>query len=475
MELLHEKHDVLQEMLECGGAKGGNWAQAYQMYSTLINMVESDTKFTECQKRLAMAVALEHAEPQQLFDELTFVDPIARFQHYVEAHKRGELDPSFGYFTTWELRHVVNSDARDDQLQWARDHLKRYRPDQVGMKDMKWRYAISVKSDVGYRNAYWPSHPKTYQMLVSGGGKCGPRAWYGRYICKAHGIPTWGVKQPAHAALARWTPTPSGWVTALGGGWHKSNWGGQLGYAFLTDAHARSFQTTTDDPKEWFRKVTLMECMAEAHNEPRKEGEFAVFDPKFFWRSMINVSKRVWEEMANQEWEDSFKRGPAYGVIDDTFPSCIQEYCARRDNVQKDAVVSTLDDGTIRIPACAFSKAEKTRALQCFEGGGLIFMGDVASEVEYTIPEDVSKQDYELTFKICTVHAGHEKHFLCIQVNDQNVQELSYPYTVGEWGFSAPVIVDIGKGDVLKVTRKGEGRIFGLTVKEILLKPCFQL
>ena len=75
-------------------------------------------------------------------------------------------------------------------------------------------------------------------------------------------------------------------------------------------------------------------------------------------------------------------------------------------------------------------------------------MEDVTSEVEYKIQEDVSKQDYELTFKICTISAGHEEHFLCVHVNDQNVQELSYPYTVGEWGFTEPVIVDIGEGDV---------------------------
>jgi hypothetical protein len=151
------------------------------------------------------------------------------------------------------------------------------------------------------------------------------------------------------------------------------------------------------------------------------------------------------------------------------------EYCARTDDPKKDSVVSTLEDGTIRIPACCFSNVKNTAAIKCFEGEGLIHMTDGTSEVEYKIPEDVSKQDYELTFKICTIHVAHEEHFLCVHVNDQNVQELSYPYTVGEWGFTAPAMVDIGKGDVLKLTRKGEERMFGLTVKEILLKPCWKI
>jgi hypothetical protein len=180
LELLQEKHGVLEGMLTSGGAKNGKWAQAYQLYMVLINMVESDTQFTEFQECLAMAVALEHAEHVQLFDKDAFVDPIARFEHYVEANKRCELDPVFGHFSTWELCLIVNCDTRDDQLEWAHD-----RPDQVGMKDMMCFCSVPVKSNVGYCQANWPIRPKTYQiMLVSNGGKCGPHAWYGRYICK---------------------------------------------------------------------------------------------------------------------------------------------------------------------------------------------------------------------------------------------------------------------------------------------------
>lgn len=77
--------------------------------------------------------------------------------------------------------------------------------------------------------------------------------------CKAFGIPTWGIRQPSHAAMCRWTPPPDGdggdgdsdcgkgWVICLGGqsrtnrngGWHKSYWEGRNAIDFLIEAEAR--------------------------------------------------------------------------------------------------------------------------------------------------------------------------------------------------------------------------------------------
>ena len=67
----------------------------------------------------------------------------------------------------------MDSNATEGQLKWGREHLKRYRPDQATMPDMAWRYAVAVRTDVGYRQPNWTSQPKTYQQMVSGGGKCG--------------------------------------------------------------------------------------------------------------------------------------------------------------------------------------------------------------------------------------------------------------------------------------------------------------
>lgn len=198
--------DIMMEMITFGGAKNGNWGRAYQIYKELLALVDDteDSKYIDVQYRLAMAVAVELAEPIEIYGYVSMkekpkVDPIKRWKHYVGACKRGELDPAFPYFSTWEYRWVVNCEAADDQLQWGRDYLKRYRPDHVVMGDRKWRYAEAVRSDVGYRKPNWTADPRTFQQMVSGGGRCGPRAWYGRFMCKAFGTPSWGVKQPAHA------------------------------------------------------------------------------------------------------------------------------------------------------------------------------------------------------------------------------------------------------------------------------------
>jgi hypothetical protein len=178
-ELLDSSPEIMKKMLVNGGAAGGNYGRSYSIYKHLLTMIDPDDKlYGPCHERLAMAVALEHGKPIEGFDTPdVFVNPFSRFEHYVKAHKAGELDPAFSYFSTWEYRHVVNCDATEGQLQWARDHLKRYRPDQIFMPDVAWRYAEAVRTDVGYRKANWTSQPKTYQQLVSGGGKCGPRAW----------------------------------------------------------------------------------------------------------------------------------------------------------------------------------------------------------------------------------------------------------------------------------------------------------
>jgi len=52
------------------------------------------------------------------------------------------------------------------------------------------------------------------------GGVCGRRAFFGRFILRAFGVPTTRRPQIGHAALVHWTP--DGWVINLGANW---GWG----------------------------------------------------------------------------------------------------------------------------------------------------------------------------------------------------------------------------------------------------------
>jgi len=154
-------------------------------------------------QKLALAVALELCSPLKLFDSASkFVDPMQRYVHYEQAYLYGELDPAFEHFQVWEMRNIVNCDATDEELGWGRQCLMNYRPDIVNSDDPTWRYCAIVRTDVAYKNPDWYKNPHSYDQILAGGGKCGPRAWYGRFICKAFGIPTWGFKQPGHAAVS---------------------------------------------------------------------------------------------------------------------------------------------------------------------------------------------------------------------------------------------------------------------------------
>ncbi|KAL3903204.1 MAG: hypothetical protein SGILL_010534, partial [Bacillariaceae sp.] len=465
-ELFDSSPEIMKKMLLNGGANGGNYGKAFSVYKHLLTTIDpDDTAYGPCHERLAMAVALEHAKPIEVFDTPdVFVNPFERFEHYVKAHKAGELDPAFSYFSTWEYRHVVNCNATEGQLQWARDHLKRYRPDQITMPDVAWRYAVSVRTDVGYRQPHWTSSPKTYQQMVSGGGKCGPRAWYGRFMCKAFGIPTWGVRQPGHAAMTRWTPTESGWVTLLGAGWDVSFWEGRRGPMFRAEAHARAVLRGRED--EIFEKMTLLACMAKVHNEKIAKCEQSVFDGNFVWSSLLNAQRM---HLAQNATKQDFVRGPPNGDVVDRFPSQIQNYMAREDDPRQDKNIEIGPDGSITIPACATSSSNNCKRMLSFEGGAQLYMEKDKSSMQYRMPANIGEpQDYEIVLQLCNVHLAQEKCPLVISVNKSNPVEAKIPYTKGEWGYSYPVIVRLGKKDVIDVRRKGE-KLFGLTIKSILL------
>ena len=68
---------------------------------------------------------------------------------------------------------------------------------------------------------------------------CGRRAFFGRFIMQAFGIPTAARKEPGHATLANWHP--DGWATRLGGETKPGDeWrpGGRGFYAAMNDARS---------------------------------------------------------------------------------------------------------------------------------------------------------------------------------------------------------------------------------------------
>jgi hypothetical protein len=150
-EFLSNK-DWMKLMILHGGASKGNYGKAILIHSKLLTQIKDNS--TEVRRKLALAVALELATDITIFHRKgVFVDPFDRFWHYVNAYENNELDDKFEKFTVWELRKVVDCDATNEDLQWGRDYLKAYRPDEMLSTNDRWKYVLAVKSDVSKKKS----------------------------------------------------------------------------------------------------------------------------------------------------------------------------------------------------------------------------------------------------------------------------------------------------------------------------------
>ena len=184
--------------------------------------------------KLAIGTSRAQAKRNNSFDGQP-IDPVKRYLHFKEAHKKGELTPMFDTLSAWELEKVLGSWASDEDLGWGREMLRNMRPELV----LEERYVRQV-SEVETKAPDWGEKPHHFWDVLGGGGKCGPRAWFGRFINQAFGVPAWGVKQPGHAAVGFLGNV--GWKVQYGRGWDHSRWGGMSGNQFLAIARAREYR-----------------------------------------------------------------------------------------------------------------------------------------------------------------------------------------------------------------------------------------
>ena len=190
--------------------------------------------------RLAVALALVHATPIVQTNPRTghddddhYVDPVRRYLNYEDAFVSGHLDPNFPKLQIWELKYVVDGDEPDEISKWGRDTLKNYYPEHVygscnsnsnttntnTTDNNKFLYAGIVRTDIPYGSSRVSQDLDTnqkYQNILMNGGICGRRAFFGRFILRAFGIPTTARPSKGHAALCHASPEGDDWVINLG-------------------------------------------------------------------------------------------------------------------------------------------------------------------------------------------------------------------------------------------------------------------
>jgi formylglycine-generating enzyme required for sulfatase activity len=369
---------LMRQMLVADGAKRGKvgksdgpaqYGPAMKIY---MDIQRSSEKANDgILQRLAMAIALEHAvpisqrNPKADTDAPATVDPVGRYLQYEKAFLAGELDPAFAVLTTWDLRFVVHGNEPDWTLVWGREMCRNYHPEQTFADDYGWKYVNIVRTDVRYGSGdvkYDRPELQFFQNIIMNGGVCGRRAFFGRFMCRAFGIPTTARPSRGHAALAHWTP--KGWVVNLGGGWGA----GWTKTAYKKD---RDFLATTQaraNPDE-FLKVKRAQWAGDVMGEKRTYGE-AETSPAFWngvslktQRAVINASKAQELGALGEELGEANEKSVATAIKAATVS-------------EDDKKISYGDDGVIEIPAAGYAKASNdVRAVKSYAGGLQLFLG----------------------------------------------------------------------------------------------------
>jgi hypothetical protein len=333
-------------------------------------------------------------------------------------------------------------------------------------KDYQWKYVLIVRTDVHYNQPHWTSKPRTYQQMISGGGECGPRAWFGRFALQTFGIPTWGVRQPGHAALGHWTPD-QGWVMCLGAAWKYSTWEGREGTDFVLEAQTR------EQGQEEYMGVCRLEWVADALGEKPIDGKL---NPNSLWQSLALLRKRY---LASCTPSDNRIGSSSVGTCDHV--NCMDCLGVK----EGDASIVSQDDGTIIVPAVACTKPTKSSStaifMKCFLGGMQLHIRDEQS-LEYVLPLKESGR-YQLTIRLVTVHLKTQPLLLTVSStncgNDCDeeivtVAAIVVPYTVGKWVVTDSIEIELTSGTNF-FTFERETPNFGLTIKELILSPASSL
>jgi hypothetical protein len=245
---------LMRDMLVAGGAEGGMYGEAMEIYDNLYKKSDflgnaergaelwDDLSQKTILHRFALGTALQLAVPVPLrFAKGVSADPVARYLHYEAAYKAGDLDPGFEVMSAFECRQIVGSDAADADLGWLRTTMQNYRPEHIAINGSNpvTRYDQAVHTDVAYGQPIWPYYD--YTALPAAGGECGPRAFFGRFTREAWGVPTWGVTEPGHAAMS--TFGPQGWEILLGAQWDSAWWRDRGGQDWVLETRAREHRS----------------------------------------------------------------------------------------------------------------------------------------------------------------------------------------------------------------------------------------
>jgi hypothetical protein len=464
---------LMLDMLVAGGVITGHYGEAMAIWTELQKASSAlravvaaapapdgswDDRSTDTVlKRLAVAVSLAHAVPiatrwnTNMPNSSKFVDPVARYQHYEQSLQDGDLDPAFASLTAFELAHTVDGDMQDVDMTWVRATMANFRPDNIAMS-YHWRYIESVHTDVAYGDSScglptWAGVcDGHYSDIPVGGDVCGGRAFWGRFVSKSFGRPTWGATEHAHAAMSAWTPT--GWTVLLGAPWPDCWWGPRGGQDFVLESLAR-------ENRPAFQKVLRSGWAANARGDaPIDMMWSAVAENAANGKGGLWSALTLYMEKATVAASPAPNRTIPAAPANNKVTQLLAKFAAPASPTP---AVTTAADGTITIPAVSFSAKNRSAQVHVLvsadEGTQLISSGcassvgppcfdPASSAVVYTVPNAVEGQ-YYFTANFSTYHMNQD---LFVSVNGAKAVPVGMFYTLGWWNETQPVPVTLAKG-----------------------------
>lgn len=460
--------DLMIQMVIADGATGGKYGQAMKIY-TEIQKKSKKAKDGVLQ-RLALAIALEHAVPRPQRSAVgdtkapKFVDPVKRYLNYEKAYLADELDPGFKDLRVWDYRMVVDGEEPDETAAWGREMLRNYRPDHISNPDYRWRYVASVRSDIRYGsqfNKFDNPDQQFFQNILMNGGVCGRRAFFGRFILRSFGVPTTARPQPGHAALTHWTP--EGWVVCLGAGWGIGHTKGRYNKDrdFLANTQAR-------ENDKAFMQVKRAQWIGDVLGEKQIFGLFSG-NPDFWYGVSLYRQRAIIEEAKAVALAAV---GTDIGEANETKEKIVIEEVGLTD---EDKAIVVANNGTITVPAVACTKPTASTGKILFMdsnlGGKQLHYsrtGGSAEAVEYTIDAPKAGK-YAVSARIVTPTG--DQHLLISVNGAKEPVDMVLPLTLGMWGQSEPVEVELKKGNNVLTFSRGGDNIRGLTIKDFTLTP----
>ena len=471
---------LMKQVLLAGGANGGEYGEAMQVYQLILGASEK-AREPGILQNLALGTALQQpwleGKDKGSVNGPVFPDStapggqVARYMHYEAAYLNKELDPAFKDFTAWECKYITNDPYTNEELTWVREMMRNFRPDHLTNPDHSWRYVRMVKTDFPYCSTrHDPTLGLPQQEALALGGICGRRAFFGRFVTRAFGIPARRSTQTGHAAMNMWTP--DGWVTRLGA-WWSMNWCGPWGgMDFYLESQARAFP---DQYMQVLRAQWIGDALGEEDVSIRQYGQGGGF-----WNALAFYKKRtvvadnaaaqaaVDAELANLTAEEARLLGESDKIIG------ADKEIEKIKIPEEDKKVVVGEDGTITVPAVACASpdnnTDKVLFMESFGKGMQIHyqrMGARPEIMRYYVDAPATGK-YEISALVSTV--SPEGLDVTYRVNRRTIVETTLPYTKGMWKQSDAKEIELKEGrNSIMITFRAPNR--GVSIKQFQFKP----